>query len=247
MRFENKVALITGGARGIGKSIAERLHAGGANIAVVDVNVDAAKATAAELSAKGAKCIGFECNVTKAEQCDAAVETVIKEFGKLDILINNAGITQDGLLIRMTDEQWDNVITINLTGAFKMLRAVARPMMKARTGSIVNIASVVALIGNPGQANYCSSKAGLLGLTKSTARELASRGIRVNAVAPGFIQTAMTDKLSEEQRKKLAEQIPLGKLGTPADVAATVAFLASDDAAYITGQCISICGGMAMA
>jgi len=247
MNFEKKAVLITGGARGIGRSIAERLHAGGANIAVVDVNVDAAKGTAAELSAKGVKCIGFECNVTKTDQCDAAIETTLKEFGKLDILINNAGITQDGLLIRMSDEQWDAVIAINLTGAFKMSRAAAKTMMKARSGAIVNIASVVALIGNPGQANYCSSKAGLLGLTKSTARELAPRGIRVNAVAPGFIQTAMTDKLTEEQRKALAAQIPLGKLGLPADVAATVAFLASDDAAYITGQCISICGGMAMA
>jgi 3-oxoacyl-[acyl-carrier protein] reductase len=246
MRFDGQVVLITGGARGIGKSIAERFHAEGAQIVAVDVNVEVAQATAAELSAKGAKCLGLKCDVTKAAECEAIIETVLKEFGKIDVLVNNAGITQDGLLIRMTDEAWDAVININLSGAFKMLRAAAKPMMKARSGCVVNIASVVALIGNPGQANYCSSKAGLLGLTKSSARELAPRGIRINAVAPGFIETAMTAKLSEEQRKALATQIPLGKLGSPEDVASVVCFLASKDAAYVTGQVISICGGMSM-
>ena len=246
MNFDGKVVLITGGARGIGQAIAERFHAQGARLALLDVNGSAAQALAAQLGSKGAQCRGYECNVTQTAQVDQTVEAVLKDFGQLDILINNAGITQDGLLVRMSDEAWDAVLNINLSGAFRVLRACARPMMKARSGSIVNIASVVALIGNPGQANYCSSKAGMLGLTKSAARELAPRGIRVNAVAPGFIETAMTAKLTDEQRKGLLTQVPLGKLGSPADVASSVCFLASDDAAYITGQVLSICGGMSM-
>lgn len=247
MSLNGKVALITGGAQGIGKQIAERLHKGGAQLAIADINADAAKAAAAEFSARGPKCSGYACNVADSAQVDAIVDAVVKDFGKLDILINNAGITRDGLLIRMSDEAWNAVIGINLTGAFYVLRAVARPMMKARSGVIVNIASVVALIGNPGQANYCAAKAGLIGLTKSAARELASRGIRVNAVAPGYIETAMTAKLNEEQRKAMLSTVPLGRPGTTADVAGVVCFLAGDDSSYLTGQVISICGGMAMA
>ncbi|MGD0094107.1 MAG: 3-oxoacyl-[acyl-carrier-protein] reductase [Planctomycetota bacterium] len=247
MSLEGKIVLITGGAQGIGRQIGERLHKGGAQLAIADINADAAKATAAELSAHGPKCSGYACNVAESAQVDALVEAVLKDFGKLDILINNAGITRDGLLVRMSDEAWNAVLNINLTGAFYVLRAVARPMMKARSGVIVNIASVVALIGNAGQANYCAAKAGLIGLTKSAARELAGRGIRVNAVAPGFIETAMTAKLNEEQRKAMLATVPLGRPGTTTDVAGVVCFLASDDAAYLTGQVISICGGMAMA
>lgn len=247
MIFDGKVALITGGAQGIGRQIAERLHKGGAQLAIADINAEAARAAAAELSARGPKCVGYAVNVANSAEVDAMVEAVIKDFGKLDILINNAGVTRDGLLVRMTDEAWSAVIGINLTGAFYVLRACARPMMKARGGAIVNIASVVALIGNPGQANYCAAKAGLIGLTKSAARELASRGIRVNAVAPGYIETAMTAKLNEEQRKAMLSTVPLGRPGTTGDVAGVVAFLASEDSSYLTGQVISICGGMAMA
>ncbi|HEY3320189.1 MAG TPA: 3-oxoacyl-[acyl-carrier-protein] reductase [Planctomycetota bacterium] len=246
MTFDGQVALVTGGARGIGRAIAERLHKGGAQVAIVDVNVEAAKALAAELSAKGAKCQGYSCDVTASAQVDGTIDQVLKDFGKLDILINNAGITKDGLLVRMGDDAWNAVININLTGAFYVLRSVSKVMMKARTGAIVNIASVVALIGNAGQANYCSSKAGLIGLTKSAARELAGRGVRVNAVAPGFIATDMTNKLNEEQKKAMLSTVPLNRPGSVDDVAGAVCFLASSDAGYITGQVLSICGGMSM-
>jgi 3-oxoacyl-[acyl-carrier protein] reductase len=247
MIFDGKVALVTGGAQGIGRQIAERLHKNGAQLAIADINAGAANTAAAEMSARGAKCLGYAVNVADSKQVDAMIEAIIKDFGKLDILINNAGITRDGLLVRMSDEQWNAVIGINLTGAFYVLRACARPMMKARSGAIVNIASVVALIGNPGQANYCAAKAGLIGLTKSAARELAPRGVRVNAVAPGYIETAMTAKLNEEQRKAMLTTVPLNRPGTTEDVAGVVSFLASEDSSYLTGQVISICGGMAMA
>ncbi len=246
MNFDGKVVLVTGGARGIGQAISEKFHALGAHVAVLGVNGQAATDFAAKLSAQGARCAGYACNVAQSQEVDATVEAVLKEFGQIDVLVNNAGITQDGLLMRMTDEAWNDVVNTNLTGAFRMLRACARPMIKARKGSVVNVSSVVALIGNAGQANYCSSKAGMLGLTKSAARELAARGIRVNAVTPGFIETAMTAKLTEDQRKELITQVPLKKMGTPAEVAAAVCFLASDEASYITGQVLSICGGMSM-
>ncbi|HYF51516.1 MAG TPA: 3-oxoacyl-[acyl-carrier-protein] reductase [Planctomycetota bacterium] len=246
MNFKDKVIIVTGGARGIGKAISERFHQHGASVAIVGRNAEATKGLASELSSRGAKCVGYGCDVAKGAEIDATVEAVIKDFGKVDVLVNNAGVTQDGLLVRMTDEAWEAVLNTNLTGAFKMLRAVARPMLKARSGSIVNIASVVALIGNPGQANYCSAKAGLLGLTKSAAREFAPRGVRVNAVAPGLVETDMTAKLNDDQKKALMGTIPLGRIGTPADIAAATTFLASDEASYMTGQVLSVCGGMAM-
>jgi 3-oxoacyl-[acyl-carrier protein] reductase len=246
MNFDGKVVLVTGGARGIGKAVSERFHKGGASVAIVGRNGDAAKAFATELSGRGVKCAGYACDVSKPGEVDALVETVVKDFGKLDVLVNNAGVTQDGLLIRMSDEAWETVLSTNLTGAFRMLRASAKVMLKARSGSIVNISSVVALIGNAGQANYCSAKAGLIGLTKSAAREFASRNVRVNAVAPGFVETDMTAKLNEDQRKALLTTIPLGRTATTEDIAGSVCFLASADAAYITGQVISVCGGMAM-
>jgi len=246
MSFDGKVAVVTGGARGIGRAITERLHKSGASVAILGRNVEAANALASELSSRGAKCAGYACDVANAAQIDATVDAIIKDFGKIDILVNNAGVTQDGLLVRMSDEAWDTVLNTNLSGAFKLLRAAARPMLKARSGTIINISSVVALIGNPGQANYCAAKAGLIGLTKSAAREFASRGVRVNAIAPGLVETDMTSKLNDDQKKALLGTIPLGRAGTTQDIAGVVAFLASQDAAYITGQVISVCGGMAI-
>ena len=246
MAFENKIVLVTGGARGIGKAVTERFHAGGASVAIVGRNEAAAQALAAELSARGARCIGYGCDVAVGAQIDATVDAVVKDFGKLDVLINNAGVTQDGLMVRMTDEAWNNVIQTNLTGAFQLLRAAARIMLRARSGCIVNISSVVGLIGNAGQANYCAAKAGLIGLTKSTAREFASRGVRVNAIAPGLIETDMTAKLNDDQKKALLTGVPLGRAGSSNDIASAVTFLASEDASYITGQVLSVDGGMAM-
>ena len=246
MNFDGKVVLVTGGARGIGKAISARLHRGGANVAIVGRNGDAAKGLADELTKNGARCAGYACDVAKAAEIDATVDAVIKDFGKIDVLVNNAGVTQDGLLVRMTDEAWDAVLNTNLTGAFRMMRAVARPMLKARSGSIVNIASVVGLIGNAGQANYCAAKAGLIGLTKSAAREFASRSVRVNAVAPGLVETDMTAKVTEDQKKALLTSVPLGRIGAADDISGVVCFLASADAAYMTGQVLSVCGGMSM-
>jgi 3-oxoacyl-[acyl-carrier protein] reductase len=246
MNFDGKVVLVTGGARGIGKSVTERFHKLGANVAILGRNAEAATGLATELSSRGAKCAGYGCDVGDGAQIDATVDAIIKDFGKIDVLVNNAGVTQDGLLVRMTDEAWNNVINTNLTGAFKILRAVARPMMKARSGSIVNISSVVALIGNAGQANYCAAKAGLIGLTKSAAREFAGRGVRVNAVAPGLTETDMTAKLNDDQKKGLMATVPLGRMGNVEDISGAVCFLASSDASYITGQVLSVCGGMAI-
>jgi 3-oxoacyl-[acyl-carrier protein] reductase len=242
--LDGKVALVTGGARGIGREIALSLADAGARVAIVDVAGDGARATADELPGSGHA--GFACDVVDSEQVRATVAEVEEAVGPIDILVNNAGITRDNLVLRMKDEEFDQVIAVNLKGAFNFTKATARGMMKRRDGVILNIASVVGLIGNAGQANYAASKAGLIGMTKSVAREFASRGVRCNAVAPGFIQTAMTDALGEAQREELQARIPLGELGTPADVAGAARFLVGPAARYITGQVLAVDGGMVM-
>lgn len=237
-----RVALVTGSTRGIGRAIAESLAAAGAGVAVV--GRDRAKAEEAAGSLANAK--GFSCDVSDPASIVALVEEVEKSFGSLDILVNNAGITRDNLLMRLKDEDWEAVIDANLRGAFVAMRAATRGMMKRRWGRVINIASVVGLIGNKGQANYAASKAGLIGLTKSVAKELASRNILANVVAPGFIDTDMTAAMTPEARATLSKQIPLERLGTPKDIAGVVAFLASEHAAYITGQTFVVDGGMVM-
>ncbi len=245
--LEGKVALITGAARGIGKAIALKYAEQGANIAFTDLTIDQnGEETKRELENFGVKVVAISSNAASFEEAHKVVEEVVKEFGKLDILVNNAGITKDGLMMRMTEQQWDMVINVNLKSAFNYVHAVTPVMMRQKSGSIINMSSVVGVGGNAGQSNYSASKAGMLGLTKSIAQELGSRGIRSNAVAPGFIITEMTDKLSEETKKSWAEQIPLRRGGTPEDVANVCLFLASDFSSYVTGQVISVCGGMKM-
>jgi 3-oxoacyl-[acyl-carrier protein] reductase len=241
--LSGKVALVTGSTRGIGRAIAETLAGAGAQVAVVGRDLPRAEAAAAEIG-HGAK--GFACDVSDTAQVSALVADVEAAFGTLDILVNNAGLTKDNVIMRLKDEDWDAVLDANLRGAFASIRAASRGMMKRRSGRIINISSVVGVIGNRGQANYAASKAGLIGLTKSVAKELASRNILCNAVAPGFIATDMTAALGDEQRKALESQIPLERLGNPGDIASAVAFLASDHAAYITGQVLVVDGGMVM-
>jgi 3-oxoacyl-[acyl-carrier protein] reductase len=242
--LDDKVAMVTGAGRGIGRAIAKELACGqGAHVAVLDRDYEHALEVAAEI---GCGSRGFRVDVVDTAAIEACVAEVEASLGPIEILVNNAGITRDNLLARLSDEQWDAVLDVNLKGAYRMMKAVSRGMIKRRAGSIVNVASVVGLIGNRGQANYAASKAGLIGLTKSVARELASRNIRVNAVAPGFIETDMTAGLSPQAREALTAQITLGRLGAPEDVAATVVFLASDAASYITGQVIVVDGGMVM-
>jgi len=241
--LDGKVAMVTGSTRGIGRAVAEALALAGAKVAVIGRDQARAEAAAAQIG-HGAQ--GFACDVTDAAAVDACVAAIEKALGTIQVLVNNAGVTKDNVFLRLTDADWDVVLEANLKGAFRTIRAASRGMMKARWGRIINISSVVGLMGNKGQANYAASKAGLLGLTKSIARELASRGITVNAVAPGFIETDMTARLTPEQRDALAKGIPLERLGTPADVAAAVLFLASDGAAYITGQVLVVDGGMVM-
>jgi len=243
---QNRVALVTGASRGIGKSISLALAARGAKIVAVDVDLAATEAMVAELKAAGTEAIAVEGNVTDAASVEKMVQSALDAFGQIDILVNNAGITKDALLLRMTDDQWDAVLNVNLKGAFLCSRALAKVMSKQRYGRIINIASVVGQMGNAGQANYCASKAGLIGLTKSNARELAKRNVTVNAVAPGFIATAMTDALPEKVREELAAQIPLERLGSADDIANAVVFLAQDASGYITGQVIAVNGGMYM-
>jgi 3-oxoacyl-[acyl-carrier protein] reductase len=242
--LEGKVAIVTGGSRGIGRAIAEALAESGARVAVVSRNAEGARAAAAALPGEGHA--GFACDVADSAAVSATLQEVEEQIGPVDILVNNAGITRDNLLMRMKDEEFDEVIAANLKGAFNFTRAVTRGMMKRRDGAILNITSVVGLMGNAGQANYAASKAGLVGLTKSVARELASRGVRCNALAPGFITTDMTDALGEGQMEELKTRIPLGSLGAPADVAGAARFLVGPAARYITGQVLAVDGGMAM-
>jgi 3-oxoacyl-[acyl-carrier protein] reductase len=242
--LNDTVAVVTGGSRGIGRAIAQALAEAGARVAVVGRNGDSAVKAAAELPGEGHA--GYACDVAASEQVNATLATIEAEQGPVGILVNNAGITRDNILMRMKDEEFDEVIAANLKGAFNFTRAVTRGMMKRREGAILNITSVVGLTGNAGQANYAASKAGLVGLTKSVAKELASRGIRCNAIAPGFIETDMTDALNESQVEALLGQIPLGALGAPEDISAAALFLVSPRARYITGQVLAVDGGMVM-
>ncbi len=242
--LDDKVALVTGGSRGIGLAVAHELARAGATVAVVSRNADGASAAARDLAGEGHR--GYGCDVGVTEVASASVSQVVDELGPVDILVNNAGITRDNIFIRMKEGEWDEVLTVNLKGAFNMTKAVARSMMKRRSGVILNVTSVVGLVGNTGQANYAASKAGLIGFTKSIAKELASRGVRCNAIAPGFISTDMTATLPEEAVEALQEQIPLGYFGDPGDVAGLARFLAGPAGRYITGQVIAVDGGMAM-
>ena len=244
--LENQTAVVTGAGRGIGRAIALKLAAHGADIVAVDLKTEFVQETLAEAQKLGRKAWAVAANVAEAASVEAAVEKAIKAAGRVDILVNNAGITKDGLVMRMSDADWDAVLNINLRGTFLFTRALSRAFLRQKSGRIVNIASVIGLIGNAGQCNYAASKAGVIGLTKSCAREFASRGITVNAIAPGFIQTAMTDKLSAEQKEAITKQIPLASLGQPEDVAEAVLFFASPGARYITGQVLAVDGGMVM-
>lgn len=243
---KDRVAIVTGASRGIGKSISLALAACGAKIVAVDIDLAATEAMVAELKAQGTEAIAVQGNVTLTADAEKMVQAAVEVFGRVDILVNNAGITRDALLLRMKDEDWDAVLSVNLKGAFLCSRAAAKVMSKQRYGRIINIASVVGQMGNAGQANYCASKAGLMGLTRSNARELARRNVTVNAVAPGFIATDMTEALPEKTREELAAQIPLERLGSADDIAHAVVFLAQEKSGYITGQVLAVNGGMYM-
>lgn len=245
--LKGKTAIVTGSGRGIGKAIAIKLASLGANVVINDiVQSEDAEKTCEEIKAMGVGSICIKGDVRNIDDVKELVDGTVKEFGGVDIFVNNAGVTRDGLMLRMSEEDWDLVMDINLKGAFNCIKTVARPMMKSKGGSIINITSVVGVMGNAGQANYSASKAGLIGLTKTTAKEFSSRGIRCNAVAPGFIESAMTDKLPEDVKKQYFDAIPLGKFGTVENIADTVAFLASDMSAYITGQVLCVDGGLLM-
>ncbi|HEX5544373.1 MAG TPA: 3-oxoacyl-[acyl-carrier-protein] reductase [Nitrospira sp.] len=246
MSLQGKTAIVTGAAQGIGRAIAECLAQAGADIAVADLDPGRSLETVSSVEKLGRKALNIKVNVADADETKSMVEQVMKDWGKVDILINNAGITRDGLLLRMKEEDWNLVLQINLNGTFNCTKAVLQPMTKQRYGRIVNIASIVGVIGNAGQANYSASKAAVIGFTKTVGREYASRNVTVNAVAPGFIDTAMTHGLPADVKETLLKQIPLGRLGTPADVAAAVRFLVSEDAAYITGHVLHVNGGMLM-
>jgi len=241
--FQKKIALVTGGANGIGAEMSKKFALEGAKIAVCDVDVSTGEKTTGEI---GAAARFYALDISNENSVNNTVDNIIKDFGRIDILINNAGITSDRLMLRMTMEDWERVIKINLTGTFLMTRAVSKHMLKQRIGRIVNIASVIGIIGNAGQANYAASKAGIIGFTKSCAKEFASRNITVNAIAPGFIQTRMTESLPEEVKNTYLKIVPLGRFGLPADVANLALFLSSDAASYITGQVICLDGGMVM-
>ena len=246
MRLKDKVALVTGSAQGIGREIALLFAKEGADVVISDINLEKAGKTSSEIAALGRKSLALELDVSQQSKVEEAVNKILDKFGKVDILVNNAGITRDGLLLRMSESDWDAVINVNLKGTFNCTKAVSKVMIKQRSGKIVNIASIIGIIGNAGQANYSASKAGVIALTKTTAKELASRNVNVNAVAPGFIQTEMTARLSEDIKAKMLELIPLNKLGNPVDVANACLFLVSEEAGYITGQTIVVDGGMVM-
>lgn len=243
LRLKDKVAVITGSAQGIGYATAEVFAAEGAKIVIVDVNAELVKKSAETLAAGKDTAIGLACDVTKYDQCEAVVKAAVEKWGKIDILVNNAGITKDNLMMRMSEADWDLVLNVNLKGAFNFTKAVVRPMMKAHYGRIVNIASIVGEEGNAGQANYAASKGGLIAMTKSVAREFASRNITANAVAPGFIHTRMTDAIPEDAKKKLFDKILLGRMGEPVEVARAILFLSSDESSYITGHVLNVNGG----
>jgi 3-oxoacyl-[acyl-carrier protein] reductase len=245
-QFDGKIALVTGAARGIGQAIALKLAAEGADLALCDLKAEWLEETAGKVKELGRRVECYSVDVSNGDAVNETVKAVEKDFGQIDVLVNNAGITKDGLLMRMSEDDWDAVLNVNLKGVFLFTKAAMRGMMKKRSGSIVNIASIIGLIGNAGQANYAASKGGVIAFTKTVARELASRNVRCNAVAPGFIRTAMTDALPEEVQQKMLNNIPLNKFGTPDDVANVVAFLAGDVSGYVTGQVISTCGGMVM-
>ena len=244
-RFENKIVLVTGAGRGIGASIAKRFASEGAEVIVnYSGNDEAAQKTVDEITATGGQAQKYKCSVNDSESVKVMIDEIIKEFGRIDILVNNAGITKDGLMLRMTDEDFDRVIDVNLKGTFNCTKYVSRYMLKQKSGKIINISSVVGLSGNAGQVNYSASKAGIIGITKSAAKELSSRGITVNAVAPGYVDTDMTKVLSDTIRNEILKNIPLQRMGNVEDISNCVAFLASEDASYITGQVISVDGGM---
>ncbi len=245
-RLTDKVAIVTGASRGIGRAIALRLAEEGADVSVTATTKEGAERTAAEVEKLGRRALPVALNVAEYAETESLVKQVLDAFGRLDVLVNNAGITRDNLLLRMRPEEWGEVLAVNLSGTFNCIRAATKTFMKQRAGKIINISSVVGVMGNAGQANYCASKAGIIGLTKSVARELAPRNVQVNAVAPGFIATDMTRQLGESVEKELVSAIPVGRIGAPEDVAALVAFLASDDANYITGQVLHVDGGMVM-
>ena len=247
MDLTDRVAIVTGSARGIGQAIALKLAEVGANLVVNDIEsaTEPLESVAAEIRALKRQSLAVTADVSAAEDVNRLVETAVGKFGRIDILVNNAGVTRDQLLMRMSDEEWDTVLNIDLKSAFLCTRAVIRHMIKARWGRIISIASVVGMVGNAGQANYASAKAGIIGLTKSIAKEVGSRGITANAIAPGYIQTKMTEQISEAQTQEMLKRIPLASLGTPRDVAEAVAFLASEEARYITGQVLNVDGGMA--
>lgn len=247
MKLQGKVAIITGSAQGIGRAIAEIFAKEGANVVISDINADAALKTANEIKQQyNVETLSSACNVAKLEECDSLMKVVLDKFSKIDILTNNAGITKDNLVLRMTEAEWDAVITVNLKGVFNCIKVASKSMLKARQGRIINIASIVGQMGNAGQVNYAAAKGGVIAVTKTCAKEFASRNILVNAIAPGFIRTAMTDKLTEEQKQVMAKNIPLARLGEVSDIAKAALFLASEDSSYITGHVLAVNGGMYM-
>jgi 3-oxoacyl-[acyl-carrier protein] reductase len=245
-RFENRVALVTGASRGIGEAIARRLASEGATVLAAARSTPALDRVVAEISSAGGAARAISLDVCEPASIDAAVKSALEQNGQIDVLVNNAGVSEDNLILRMSREAWDRVLSTNLTGAFLLTQAVVKGMVRRRYGRIVNVTSIVGLMGNAGQANYASAKAGLVGLTKSVARELGSRNVTCNAVAPGFIATAMTDSITAEARETLSSQIALQRLGSPEDVAAAVAFLASEEASYVTGTVLNVSGGLYM-